>query len=65
MNLEADEVAYIGDDLTDIEIMKAVGLSACPADAAKQVKSIANIILKTNGGYGCVREFVEEHLLMI
>ena len=63
MNLKAEEVAYIGDDLTDIEIMKAVGLSACPADAAKQVKAIANIILQTNGGYGCVREFVEEHLV--
>ncbi|WP_217494770.1 HAD family hydrolase [Crocinitomix algicola] len=54
------EVAFIGDDINDIEIMKTVGLSACPADAVNDVKKVANIILKANGGKGCVREFIDE-----
>ena len=65
MKLDASEVAYIGDDLTDIEVMKTVGMSACPADAAKQVKAIAQIVLTKDGGAGCVRELVEEHILGI
>jgi len=65
MNLSAEQVAYIGDDITDIDVMKTVGLSACPADAVKSVKAIADIVLNTNGGYGCIREFVEEHLVML
>lgn len=58
-----DEVAYIGDDLTDVAIMKAVGLSACPADAVMAVKNISDIVLTKAGGQGCIREFVEQHLL--
>jgi YrbI family 3-deoxy-D-manno-octulosonate 8-phosphate phosphatase len=63
MSLKTENVAYIGDDLNDIPVMQAVGLSACPANAAKEVKAIASIVLNTAGGQGCVREFVEEHLL--
>lgn len=63
MLINIEEIAYIGDDLTDVNVMKAVGLSACPADAAKAVKNISDIILTKNGGQGCIREFVEEHLL--
>ena len=63
LNLKAEEVAYIGDDLKDIPVMEAVGLSACPADAVKQVIAIADVVLSKNGGHGCVREFVEEILL--
>lgn len=63
LNLKAEEVAYIGDDLKDIPVMEAVGISACPADAVKQVIAIADVVLTKNGGHGCVREFVEEVLL--
>ena len=63
LNLKAEEVAYIGDDLKDIPVMEAVGLSACPADAVKKVIAIADVVLSKNGGHGCVREFVEEVLL--
>ena len=62
-NLKAEEIAYIGDDLTDIEVMNTVGLSACPADAAKKAKENADIVLSKNGGYGCIREFVEDYLV--
>ena len=55
-----NEVAYIGDDVNCFELLSAVGLAACPADALDTVKKIPNIIqLSKNGGEGCVREFVE------
>ena len=60
LNITAKEVAYIGDDINDLEIMAKVGVSACPADAVNAVKKEADIILKKNGGAGCVREFLDE-----
>ena len=58
-----DKVAYIGDDLNDIECMKAVkeagGMTGCPRDAVKGVLSISNFRSKKNGGNGAVREFIE------
>lgn len=60
LNIKADEVAFVGDDTNDIEIMKMVGLSACPADAVNSVKHVADIILSKKGGEGCVREFLDE-----
>lgn len=63
LKLTAEQVAYIGDDITDLEVLKFVGLSACPADAVKAVKDTVDIVLEKNGGHGCIREFVEEHLL--
>ncbi len=62
LNLKPEEVAFVGDDINDIEIMKTVGLSACPADAVTAVKSIADIVLSKNGGAGCVREFLDDWL---
>ena len=54
------EIAYIGDDVNCIELLKAVGFAACPADAHNSVKEIPNIhVMKTNGGNGCVREWAE------
>lgn len=55
-----DEVAYIGDDINCFDLLSAVGLAACPADATEKIKSIPNInILTKCGGKGCLREFVE------
>jgi 3-deoxy-D-manno-octulosonate 8-phosphate phosphatase (KDO 8-P phosphatase) len=62
LNLKPEEVAFVGDDINDLDIMKAVGLSACPADAVNAVKSIADIILSKGGGAGCVREFLDDWL---
>ena len=53
------EVAYIGDDLEDIHVLKKVGFSACPNDAIKEVKEISQYICKNKGGDGAVREFVD------
>lgn len=57
------EVAYIGDDINDILIMKKVkeagGMIGCPADAVQKVKEQADFISSKNGGDGAVREFIE------
>ncbi|MCX7797112.1 MAG: HAD-IIIA family hydrolase [Melioribacter sp.] len=57
--LLAEEIAYIGDDANDVEIMKKVGLSACPKDALNFVKQIANYVTENKGGYGAFRDFAE------
>lgn len=60
MGITLDEVAYIGDDVNCIELLRSVGISACPADACRQVKEIPGIrIMTRKGGDGCVREFIE------
>ena len=57
-----EEILYMGDDMPDYEAMKAVGLAACPNDAAADIKAISayNAILK--GGEGCAREVIEKTL---
>ena len=60
LNITLDEVAYIGDDINDYELLSAVKIKACPSDAVDKIKSIPNIkILEHKGGDGAVREFVE------
>lgn len=63
LDLSMENVAYVGDDINDLEVMDAVGFSGCPADAVEAIKQKANVILKRKGGDACVREFVDEHLL--
>lgn len=61
MNISLQEVAYIGDDVNCIELLSAVGLAACPADADMRVKAIPDIkVMTKKGGDGCVREFCEK-----
>jgi len=58
------EVAYIGDDINCLELLRAVGLAACPANATKRVKAIPGIIqLSKNGGDGAIREFIDTYIL--
>ena len=58
-NLLPENIAYIGDDLNDLPAMHYVGVSACPIDAAEEVKDYCDIILPQKGGKGVVRVFVE------
>jgi 3-deoxy-D-manno-octulosonate 8-phosphate phosphatase (KDO 8-P phosphatase) len=58
-NLTKEQIAYIGDDVNDIEIMQKVGLSACPSDAINFTKNIADYVCENRGGEGCFREFAE------
>jgi len=57
VNLE--EIAYIGDDINDLEIMKKVGFSASPNNAMSEIKKKSDYICKLNGGEGVLREFAE------
>ncbi len=60
IGISLSEVAYIGDDINDFELLSNVGLAACPANAVKKIKDIPNIIhLQKKGGEGAVREFSE------
>jgi 3-deoxy-D-manno-octulosonate 8-phosphate phosphatase (KDO 8-P phosphatase) len=52
-------VCFIGDDLNDEDIIRAVGFSACPADAVDDVKSMVHVVLQKKGGEGCVRELID------
>ena len=59
-NISLEQIAYIGDDINCIELLEAVGIAACPANATYKVKRIKGIIqLKKCGGDGVVREFIE------
>jgi 3-deoxy-D-manno-octulosonate 8-phosphate phosphatase (KDO 8-P phosphatase) len=57
--IEASEVAYVGDDLTDAVIMRRVGLAIATANAREEVKRAAHYVTQASGGEGAVREVVE------
>ena len=63
LKLNRKQVAYIGDDINDTEIMESVGLSACPRDAIKSIQTLSDIVLEREGGKACVREFIDEYLI--
>lgn len=58
--LNPNEIAYMGDDLPDYQVMEKVGLRACPADAAPEIQALANYISPVKGGYGCGRDLIEK-----
>jgi YrbI family 3-deoxy-D-manno-octulosonate 8-phosphate phosphatase len=63
LKIKLSEVAYMGDDVNDLEVIKNVGLSACPADAITEIKNEADIITSKKGGEACLREFTDNWLL--
>ena len=65
LNLQMDQIAFMGDDVNDLEIMNAVGLAVCPADAVDQIKAISDIVLDRKGGDAAVREFVDRFILSV
>lgn len=62
LNIELKDIAYIGDDLNDIELLKAVGLSAAPANAPVYIQDIVDWKLPVKGGDGAFRCFAERYL---
>ena len=63
LGITLQQVAYVGDDINDKELLKVVGLAACPSNAQKSIKSIPGIIqLASLGGTGAIRELVETFL---
>jgi 3-deoxy-D-manno-octulosonate 8-phosphate phosphatase (KDO 8-P phosphatase) len=58
-SLQPEEVAYIGDDLGDLEVIKISGFSGAVADAHPVIKKHSHFLCKSPGGKGAVREFIE------
>lgn len=57
--LSYENVAYIGDDVNDLNCMNSCYLKACPADAIDEVIEVVDYVCKVNGGNGAVREFID------
>ncbi len=57
--IDVSQIAYIGDDLIDLEPMKLCGVSGCPADAVDEIRKISSFVSGKRGGDGAVREFIE------
>ena len=60
LNIKSENVAYIGDDVFDANVIEHVGFGACPADAVNECLTIANYVCKNKSGDGAVREFVNK-----
>lgn len=58
-NVEPHEVAYIGDDVNDLDCIKWCGVTACPSDAADEVREAVEYVCQHEGGEGAVREFAD------
>lgn len=58
-DISAEEICYVGDDLVDLNIMKAVGFPAAPPNACREIKDVALYVTQHEGGRGAVREIAE------
>ena len=63
LNISMEEVAYIGDDFNDVEMLKHAGISAVPAGVTSYIKQHAHFEMTKKGGEGVFREFVEKILM--
>jgi YrbI family 3-deoxy-D-manno-octulosonate 8-phosphate phosphatase len=62
-SISPEEVAFVGDDINDLDILKRVGMAACPSSAMPSIKAIEGIIvLKSKGGEGVIRELVDKYV---
>ena len=59
---DLDKILYVGNDLNDYLVMQLCGYTVCPADSHSKIKEISDVVLKTNGGNGVVRELLEDVL---
>ena len=60
--LKTDQILYMGDDIPDIEAMRASGVAACPADASVEIKELSDYISNKGACKGCVRDVIEQTL---
>lgn len=66
MGIGMEQMAYIGDDVNCLDMLRAAGLPACPCDAAPQVLELPGILVMTRkGGDGCVRELCDKLLRLM
>ena len=61
-SLHPEDVCYIGNDVNDIECLKYVGIGIVVNDAFPEVKKVAKVVTKKNGGEGAVREIIDNIL---
>ncbi|RYM34882.1 3-deoxy-D-manno-octulosonate 8-phosphate phosphatase [Brumimicrobium glaciale] len=61
-NFKDEEVLYMGDDIPDYNVMRKVGVSTCPQDAAIEIKNISDYQSPLKGGHHCVRDVIEQTL---
>lgn len=59
LGLSLCEVAFVGDNVNDMDIIEVAGLTACPADSVTEVMAACDVVLTHNGGDGYVREFLD------
>jgi 3-deoxy-D-glycero-D-galacto-nononate 9-phosphatase len=59
LSLSLYDVAFIGDDIGDIQLLKSVGFSAAPANSPNYIKDLVQLVTTKSGGEGAFREFVE------
>ena len=59
LNITLEEVAFMGDDINDINVMNHVKIVGCPKNAHKDCLKLAQFVSEKNGGEGCVREFCD------
>lgn len=57
-----EQMAYMGDDVNDLEALKIVGFAAAPADGVEQVRQVVHYVCQRKGGEGAVREVIDEIL---
>jgi 3-deoxy-D-manno-octulosonate 8-phosphate phosphatase (KDO 8-P phosphatase) len=58
-SLEASEIAYVGDDILDLPLLRKVGFSAAPSNAVREVRTKVDYVSKALGGQGAVREIID------
>jgi 3-deoxy-D-manno-octulosonate 8-phosphate phosphatase (KDO 8-P phosphatase) len=58
----SEVIAYMGDDVVDLPVLRRVGLGACPADAVAEVRAAAHLVSARPGGHGAARAFIEDIL---
>lgn len=63
-SLKKEEIAYMGDDMPDLEVISLAGVPACPADAVFQIKERCEFVSSFKGGEGCVRDLIEQVLCL-
>ena len=59
LNITLEDIAYIGDDINDLDVLKSVGFSAAPANAPSYIQQEVDYVTDKKGGEGAFREFVE------
>lgn len=62
LGITLDDVAFIGDDINDLRLLRKVGFSASPVNTPEYIKKEVDYVTSTHGGFGAFREFVEKIL---